>query len=944
MPVFSLSEVRTNQIKNYENTFEEQVVSNYGYIVAGSTGSNSSKISRIDLVTETNTDTNQNITFSGSFGCNTPGTSDYGFMFCGANPSGPGSVTTIHRISYTNETVTVSPAQTSFPLYIFSVGQNSQYAWNIAGYRDPPGGTCLVDRLDFSTESMAASTPFPSGRLYHYGFNSPSHHYFTGGEYSLPTRSATSDVNRLQFSNETFDTLSANNGASAQSGGAFADSSAGFGYYYGGYTAPGTIVDNLTKFDFSTDNAITESSLPVAVYGTASAESEFFGYSIGGLSNPYPTTTSVVQRYNFSQDTWSSAQNLPTIRFASFGQSLIGGTKITRGTPNFENWNESATYGYTICRLDSSYESNIDRIDMTTEVTSLPGSNDASNPRAGALTFSSNQYGYGLMGNDSSNYRTDITRIDFISETSSRVKDSSKSISNYTGRGTQNKNYGYGSGGYNGSNRVSTTVRFDFNTESFSELGKNLGVSKTGVGQLHSESYGYFAGGQIPSTGTDQDGIDKFDFSTESMFIIGSRLNTARDNCIGNQSNSFGYFAGGVTSGRISNVDRIDLSTDTTSAANNLTGARDGMGSTNTLSYGYWLGGNNPSLSPNRLSIVNRIDFETETISNPGNPMGSKGTGASSIQANTTIKQVGKNNRNDSRAGLDNQGRQTTASYGYIHYAEGSHNLDRMDYLNETISSLSDPPSYFDKAIVRNINYGYSISGRDAPTVPVSIVQRLDFTNETTTTLNPTNRNKQRAGYSQNSNYGYTTGGYNGSNQVCVIDRMDFETEVHSEVSTIPSGRNALTSVESNNYMYSVGGYSGPDGATVSIVDRMEFENETITSNLRFVRSIGFNNSYNSSEYGYVFSGQQEPGSILFCNIDRLNFATDTFSASTSLPTILTVSAGHENDNYGYMSGGATPSNTSNNYRMDFSNESISVPSGNLTGAARFVHATSNAQ
>ena len=173
---------------------------------------------------------------------------------------------------------------------------------------------------------------------------------------------------------------------------------------------------------------------------------------------------------------------------------------------------------------------------------------------------------------------------------------------------------------------------------------------------------------------------------------------------------------------------------------------------------------------------------------------------------------------------------------------------------------------------------------------------------------------------------------------------MDFETEVHSEVSTIPSGRNALTSVESINYMYSVGGYSGPDGATVSIVDRMEFENETITSDLRFVRSIGFNNSYRSSEYGYVFGGQQEPGSTTFCNIERLNFSTDTFSASTSLPITLVVSAGHENDNYGYMSGGGTPANTSNNYRMDFSNESISVPSGNLTGAARFVHATSNAQ
>ena len=946
MPVFSLSEVRSNQIKNYENTFEEQVVSNYGYIVAGISGSSDSKILRLDLATETNIDTNQNITFNGNFGCNTPGTSDYGFMFCGENPSAPGTVTTIHRISYTNETVTISPAQTSFPLYLFSVGQNPQYAWNIGGFRNPPGGTCLVDRLDFSTESMAASTPFPSGRLYHYGFNSPSHHYFTGGEYSLPGRSNTSDVNRLQFSNETFDTLSANNAINgAQSGGTFADSSAGFGYYYGGVTNPPTTVENaLTKFDFSTDNAITETSLPVASYGTASAESEFFGYSIGGITNPYATTTSNVQRYNFSEDTWSFAQSLPATRYACFGQSLIGGSKITRGTPNFENWNESATYGYTICRLDSSYESNIDRIDMTTEVTSLPGSNDASNPRAGALTFSSNQYGYGLMGNASSNYRTDITRIDFISETSSRLNDSLKSISNYTGRGTQNKNYGYSSGGYDGSSIVSTTVRFDFNTESFSELGKNLGVSKSGIGQLYSESYGYFAGGQIPSTGTDQDGIDKFDFSTESMFTIAPKLNTARDNCIGNQSNSFGYFAGGTTSGRISYVDRIDLSTDTTSTTNNLTGNRDGMGSTNTLSYGYWLGGNNPPLSPSRLSIVDRIDFETETISNPGNPMRAKGTGASSIQANTALRQIGKNNRNDSRAGLDNQGRNVSASYGYIHYAEGSNNLNRMDYLNETISSLSDPPSYYDKAIVRNINYGYSIGGRDNPTIPVSIVQRFDFTNETTTLVNPTNRNKQRAGYSQNSNYGYITGGYDGSDWICAIDRMDFETEVHSEVSTIPSGRNALTSVESINYMYSVGGYSGPDGATVSIVDRMEFENETITSDLRFVRSIGFNNSYRSSEYGYVFGGQQEPGSTTFCNIERLNFSTDTFSASTSLPITLVVSAGHENDNYGYMSGGGTPANTSNNYRMDFSNESISVPSGNLTGAARFVHATSNAQ
>lgn len=628
MPVFSLSEVRTNQIKNYENTFEEQVVSNYGYIVAGNTGSNSSKISRLDLVTETNIDTNQNITFSGSFGCNTPGTSDYGFMFCGANPSGPGSVTTIHRISYTNETVTTSPAQTSFPLYLFSVGQNSQYAWNIAGYRDPPGGTCLVDRLDFSTESMAASTPFPSGRLYHYGFNSPSHHYFTGGEYSLPTRSTTSDVSRLQFSNETFDTLSANNATSSQSGGSFADSSAGFGYYYGGY-APTGIADSLTKFDFSTDNAITETSMTVGVYGTASAESEFFGYSIGGLSSPYPTTTSNVQRYNFSEDTWSFAQSLPTIRFASFGQSLIGGSKITRGTPEYTNWKEYASYGYFgggYGYTGGSYGSktDFDRLDLTTETTSMLSA-VAKNARRSTSSVTNGSKAF-ISGEDSGAdilySESDTISFNGVRGTVGNTARNANNFQNYNGT------YGYINGGE--PTTLTQTTKYDFATDAATNIAPYYRIIDDTSTAANLRSYGYIVGGYTfpPVSLSKLDVIGRYEYDTETSSELTSRASfrSGASAQATNVSSELGYRFGGqgVSNNTISSLERLDYSSDATSSiiGNALNFCNRGMVAQDG-SYGWIRGGANPSVpgTPGiMLCTIQRIDFASETLSNPGQP------------------------------------------------------------------------------------------------------------------------------------------------------------------------------------------------------------------------------------------------------------------------------------------------------------------------------------
>ena len=81
------------------------------------------------------------------------------------------------------------------------------------------------------------------------------------------------------------------------------------------------------------------------------------------------------------------------------------------------------------------------------------------------------------------------------------------------------------------------------------------------------------------------------------------------------------------------------------------------------------------------------------------------------------------------------------------------------------------------------------------------------------------------------------------------------------------------------------------------------------------------------SEFGYFGGGStpSAPGST--STIDRLDFSNETVSLpGNDLTQKRTMLAAVSNSNYGYFGGGQIPSTTSTIDRLDFSNETVSAP------------------
>ena len=108
---------------------------------------------------------------------------------------------------------------------------------------------------------------------------------------------------------------------------------------------------------------------------------------------------------------------------------------------------------------------------------------------------------------------------------------------------------------------------------------------------------------------------------------------------------------------------------------------------------------------------------------------------------------------------------------------------------------------------------------------------------------------------------------------------------------------------------------------------------------LRDVRTEQIVRTWNeSNNYGYFGGGYGR------CTIDRLDFSSETVSLPTSQLTQAKVFlAAVSNSNYGYFGGGyAPPVNLATIDRLDFSSETVSLPTSQLTQGRRKLAAVFN--
>jgi hypothetical protein len=318
-------------------------------------------VERIDFTGETISSPGNNFPNSLKYDWAAVSSDSYGYF-----GGGPGSFNVdIDRIDFINETTTGysdHPGELSSARYNIATASSNSYGYFVGGITFPsPPNVTTIDRIDFSNETMslpgnnlpgsgrysAAGVSGGASTLRGKGFK--TYGYFGGGKPAPAPFSNT--ISRLDFSNETVSNPG-NNLPTARSNIA-ATSNNSYGYFGGGYSP--TIISTISRLDFINETlSDLGNNLPTARYALAATSSSSYGYFGGGFSPPNINT---ISRLDFTNETTSDpGNNLPTAR-----RSLAA--------------TSSSSYGYFGGGRTPTIINTITRLDFSSETLSDPGNN-----------------------------------------------------------------------------------------------------------------------------------------------------------------------------------------------------------------------------------------------------------------------------------------------------------------------------------------------------------------------------------------------------------------------------------------------------------------------------------------------------------------------------------------------------------------------------------------
>ena len=639
MAIFSLNEVRTEQIKNVANdNFESWPESaTYGYFGGGAGITYVATIDRIDFSNETTSAPGNNLPQPRNL-LAAVSSSSYGYFAGGKDPSvSPIFVDTVDRIDFSNETASAPGNDLPQGRYALAATSNNSYGY-FAGGADPalsPFILDTVDRIDFSNETASApGNDLPQARYGLAATSSSSYGYFGGGTNPALSPPYVATIDRIDFSNETA-SAPGNNLPQVRTV-LSATSNNSYGYFAGGINpalSP-AYVDTVDRLEFSNDTVTTPGNdLPQARSQLAATSNNSYGYFGGGQA---PPTVDTVDRIDFSNETASvPGNNLPQVR--STLAAVSGGASY--------RISGLRTYGYIAGGSSWPpyiWQDTVKRLDFSNETVTAPG-DDISEARERLAAVSTSSYGYFCGGHSapqSPDALNTVDRIDFSNETTSAPGNNLTQAS-FGLAAVSSSSYGYFGGGDSGNttelNMINKVGRLDFSNETTSAPGNDLFQARRNLAATESSSYGYFGGGRAlavspPYVAT----IDRIDFSNETASAPGNNLPSGRSKFAAVSSSSYGYFGGGFDgSSEIDTINRLDFSNETFSAPNNnLSLARIDMATASNNSYGYLIGGyTNPS-EVYDYDRVERVDFSNETISAPGNNLPGRGKRYSAAVSN----------------------------------------------------------------------------------------------------------------------------------------------------------------------------------------------------------------------------------------------------------------------------------------------------------------------
>jgi hypothetical protein len=573
---------------------------------------------------------------------------------------------------------------------------------------------------------------------------------------------------------------------------------------------------------------------------------------------------------------------------------------------------------------------------------------------------------------------------------------------------SSDQTHGYYGGGANGAARTAIVQRTDFsNDTSAASLKGSLSLARHYLAATGNSNYGWFGGGFIPPGSPVVSTVDRIDFANDSSTAsLRGSLSLARGGLAATGNSNFGWFGGGTTSGpaggggpassKVTTVDRIDFSNDSSTASPRgpLSLSRYGLAATGNFNYGWFAGGVIPATPNSGITRVDRIDFSNDsTTASIRNPLTTLliGTGMGAI-ANSNygwftggggIGYVGRIDfSNDSFALLgtlfpftvktNSIGAIGNSNYGWFGGGSGptfpstaaESKVSRLDFSNDYVDMSSrgflSVPVYSmgtTSGKARSVStrkqktgsYGYFAYG--LPSSVSTNINRIDFYNDTgtalvrgKTNLDPINGTPDISA-TGNSDYGW----FAGDNSTTAVERMDFSNDSATAIfRAIPPRMTKATTTANSNYGWWGGG--GPGGSPRTTVYRLNFFNdlEKILGRGSLISARTNAASTGNSNYGWFGGGGYTFGTQL-SSLERIDFSNDSGTASPrgTLSFERYGLAATGNSNYGWFGGSDAAPFPGPLYstvdRIDFSNDSATASvRGPLSAARSYIMATGN--
>jgi len=826
---------------------------------------------------------------TGSASC---GNDNYGYIFHGSRQGTGGieSVSYTDRIEYSNDLVTSSPkGYLTATVYLRGATGNANYGY-CAGGKSPGNnyGTNAMAKMDYANDdtAMAPKGPLSLGRAYMGSMGNSDFGYWGGGNNPSPGNLSTQD--RLTFANDTatcvargfmgsrapagylgrgFSRLAnvkkpsilavGNNGVGITTTGATVNSemtrfSYPYGYWAGGYPAPGG--DKIDRIDYANDtNAmVTTANLVASRYNWVGAASNGnYGYFAGGRSiTPGFAQKSDITRLDYSNDTATTATTA-ILTFArrdgaTEGSGIFnkdygwfaGGNNAASGTGNysmvekFDFSNDTATaslqsplvsgerntgqcfsnanYGYVCGGYDTVNTSTIQRLDFASSTTQSTLRAFLFSTTYAGCGAANRDYGYSIMGTwaISPGANTSIERLDFSNDTGTPLQRGHSAISNVNGAANGNLQYFYVSGA------SSAVQRWDMSNDTQTSVLRGF------------QPAGYTGGGR-GSTSSQSMGLPQ---PVKQINDLKGPL------AVATPGQQYGYMAGADPAK--TSVFRIDYANDTNGVGfkGNIPESRYALASTSSPHYGYIIAGYNAG----GKSTVDRIDYSNDSVTAAsrgnlnfqvyyGDACGNKdygyhGNGAEWPAPRYSSRTTRIDYSNDNATSVDKGNllplEETAAvsnqddGYWSGGNASGGPNFQstntRLDFSNDTVASVpagnleSGRTSHF---ATGNASYGYFGAGK-APAAS-STIQRLDYSNDTTTMSfkGPLSAVKYFGSATGNKNYGYFSGGYSPAAK-SIVDRVDFANDTVTPAPT----RTFLSETRYNFTATSAAKFGNPQG------------------------------------------------------------------------------------------------------------------------------------